>query len=583
MNWKYILIAGTAFATASCSTTTGRQTAATDAVEQTFPPKAETPAAAPVPPPIPEAVQQALLSPPRPPAINSEAAPASPRFDLSVNAIPAREFFMGLVEGTPYNMIVHPSVEGEISLRLKNVTVADVMDAVREVYGYEYRRTDIGFLVLPSEPQTRIFQIDYLNVRRSGRSETRVSAGQVTDAGSSRTGGSDSTGGYEDRDNKVLSGTQIQTETAADFWMELQQSLQTLVGREGESSVVVSPQSGMVVVRARPPMLREIERFLNGVEGIMHRQVILEAKVLEVTLNDGFQAGIQWASLFSRHGRDTFVGSVQGGATQITNPDNSGIYQPADGTVAIPTGVGDIEFPTFGGVFSLAVVDIGDFAALIELLKTQGDVQVLSSPRVSTVNNQKAVIKVGSDEFFVTEISSNTTTTTGAIADRTYDVELTPFFSGIALDVTPQVSADGVITLHIHPSVSEVRDQTKTLTIPSGTGGGSSQLTLPLALSTIRESDSIVRARSGQLVVIGGLMQNRDAENRASTPILGDLPLVGSLFRQTAKASRKSELVILLRPQVVGSDDTWDRLQQETAERMRALRQGSMVDRRQRR
>jgi MSHA biogenesis protein MshL len=463
-------------------------------------------------------------------------------------------------------MVVHPSVSGEISLNLKNVSVSDVMEAVREVYGYEFRRSNLGWLVLPSSPQTQIFQVDYLNVKRAGKSEVRVSSGQISERVSG-SGGNNNTGSAAGgQQQTTLAGSQIQTETAADFWVELQQSLNALVLADPEGSVVISPQTGIVVVRARPPVLRQVERFLAGVESTMHRQVVLEAKVLEVSLNDSFQAGINWAALGRpAEGQSVLVGQTGGGnlvAPQQENPP----FGLTGGTVLLG-GLGQ-PTSTLGGVFS-AAVDLNDFAALIELLKTQGDVQVLSSPRVATVNNQKAVIKVGSDEFFVTGISSDATATAGNLT-QSQDIELTPFFSGIALDVTPQISASGDVTLHIHPSVSEVRDQTKTV-IVSGQGQS-----LPLALSTIRESDSIVRARSGQVVVIGGLMQTRGAENRAGTPLLSDLPLVGPLFRHTAKAARKSELVILLKPIVIG-DGTWDRLVNDTAQRMRLLQKKSIV------
>ena len=201
-------------------------------------------------------------------------------------------------------------------------------------------------------------------------------------------------------------------------------------------------------------------------------------------------------------------------------------------------------------MFSLAL-NFGDFTGFIELLKTQGNVQVLSSPRVATMNNQKAIIKVGSDEFFVTDISTNniSTTTTTTLQP---DIELTPFFSGIALDVTPQISQEGDVTLHVHPSISEVVDQQTTVTL------GNLTQELPLALSTVRESDSIVRARSGQVIVIGGLMQETINDQDAKTPLLGDLPGVGKLFTHQKNASVKSELVILLKPIVVRGTDEWN-------------------------
>ncbi len=200
-------------------------------------------------------------------------------------------------------------------------------------------------------------------------------------------------------------------------------------------------------------------------------------------------------------------------------------------------------------MFSLAL-NINDFQGFVELLESQGDVQVLSSPRISTLNNQKAVIKVGSDEFFVTDISSDSTT--GTSTTTSSDITLTPFFSGIALDVTPQIDANGGITLHIHPAVSEVVDQTKRIS-----AFGVDQ-NLPLAFSTIRESDSVVYARSGQLIVIGGLMKDKITQEDSGVPVLGDIPWLGSLFRHTKSKSTKSELVILLRPQVINSNTGWD-------------------------
>ena len=548
-----------------CSSMEPKDGGTMSAMEQALEPEpqAGVPAAPTLPPP---AVSSALL-PPMELGGAATAGRRETRFDINVTETPAREFFMGLVDGTPYNMVVHPTVTGNISLSLKNVTIPEVMEVLQQVYGYEFRSSRSGYQVMPARLQSRIFQVNYLNLQRVGLSHTRVSSGQISDVNNDDDGnrtGSD----RNSKSNGLISGSQINTESVSNFWGELTAALNALVGQGEGRAVVVMPQSGVVVIRAMPSEIREVEDYLRATDNIMHRQVILEAKILEVELNDGYEAGINWAKMISINGNKLGLGQSNGGnifgeSRARKDIPTGGISDPKQ-----PPPLDFVDFKAFGGFFG-AVMRTGNFMAFIELLGLQGNVQVLSSPRISTVNNQKAVIKVGTDEFFVTDVSSDNFASVGGVSDRvSNDIELTPFFSGIALDVTPQVDGDGRVTLHIHPTVSDVQDQEKVIDL------GENKVVLPLAKSTVRESDSIVYANSGQLIVIGGLMQDARSEKIASTPWLGDLPGIGALFRHTQQGAVKSELVILLRPTVVDTTDTWKRSLTESGDRVRGLDRG---------
>ena len=178
----------------------------------------------------------------------------------------------------------------------------------------------------------------------------------------------------------------------------------------------------------------------------------------------------------------------------------------------------------------------------------------------TATNNQKAVIKVGDDEYFVTEVSNQNTITSGSTT-VTPNIELTPFFSGIALDVTPQIDEEGGVLLHVHPSVIETEEQEKVVTL------NEERFVLPLAQSNIRESDTVIHAKSGEIVVIGGLMQSMVSEQNSKTPLLGDIPLLGNLFTNKRDVESKKELVILLKPTVVGSG-TWHKQVKQSREQL---------------
>lgn len=527
----------------------------------------------------PPEVQRALL----PPASSTLGVIKAevPTFDVSVNEAPARQLFMSLVDGTGDNMVVHPDVSGTLTLDLKNVSTEDVMATLRDVYGYEYRYSHGVYQVFPSRMRSQVFKVNYLDIERKGGSKTRVSSGQITQSSSS-SGGSNSTdnnsnsssgsSAFDNNANKNgqngFSGAQITTQSEANFWLDLDTSLKMIVGEENGRKVVINPMSGTVLVRAMPRELLDVKQYLDILQDSVSRQVIIEAKILEVELNDAFQTGVNWTALLD------FGGNYQAKIAQIGGGTifKDGVSELAGTAVPLNNLALTDGASAFGGVFAVQA-HLGDFNTLIELLKTQGDVQVLSSPRVSTVNNQKAIIKVGTDEYFVTDIDVQTDVAVG-VSNRSADVTLTPFFSGVALDVTPQIDSDGRITLHVHPAISEVVEDNKDLgvvTSSSDDDDSSRSSRVPLAKSTIRETDTIVQAENGQVVVIGGLMQELVRDEVASTPFLGDMPVIGHMFRHTRKTSTKNELVILLRPVIVNSNRVWEQQVQQATQRFRAI------------
>ena len=523
---------------------------------------------------VPSDVNRALLPPIEIALSQGGVVPLEPRFDLTVNNAPARQVFMGLVEGTPYSMILPQDVHGTISLNLKEVTVPEALGAIRDVYGYEYRREGNRFFILGNEMQTRLFNVNYLNLIRKGKSDTRVSSGNTSSgtggAGAAAAGGS-------------LNNSQVETASQSDFWKDIQTTLAALVGVEGGRKVIVNSQTGIIAVRAMPDELRLVEDYLGATHATVNRQVVLEAKIIQVDLSDGFQSGINWAKV---SGNYTF--GQTGGSTMLGKPSNVG---PSDingnigslnqggnnllGAVAGTNTGSAVTTPNisaFGGIFSLAV-KTGSFAAFLELLQSQGEVQVLSSPRVSTVNNQKALIKVGTDSFFVKNFSvSQGTTTTTSVSSSTLTPELQSFFSGIALDVTPQIDEAGNILLHIHPAVTAVTEENKTF---KDLLAKDSTTVVPLAISAVQESDNIVRAQSGQIIVIGGLLKEGSTEENVSVPFLGDIPLVGNLFKHKKVTRIKKELVILLKPTIITTGQDWSDAAGESQERIKKIRIGS--------
>ncbi|MEX5744761.1 pilus (MSHA type) biogenesis protein MshL [Massilia sp. X63] len=543
-------------------------------------------AAPPAAPAVDDAVANALLPPAS--ALASQLPKARPaleeRFNVSFNNVPAQQFFRSIVAGTRYNMLVHPDVSGNISANLKDVTIAETLEAVREMYGYDYRIDGTRITIRPLTMQTRMFQVNYLTAKRRGTSNLRVSSTSVANAGregnrnnnngsgsGQNNGGNDGGQSPNGSGNVLLDSTDIRTSSDNDFWGELKLALEAIVGsKEGGRSVVISPQSGMLVIRAMPDELRSVDAYLKATQLAVDRQVILEAKILEVELNDSFQSGINWASfasIRSSHPNRVSAGMIGPGANLAPLPYTGGqppVINNGQG-LAASTGFSLSNAAAAAGSLFGFAFQTNNFAALISFLESQGQVHVLSSPRVAAMNNQKAVLKIGTDEFFVTGVT-NTINTNNNGSTVTPSVTLQPFFSGVVLDVTPQIDDKGNILLHVHPSVSQVSTVTKNVDL-----GSAGTLTLPLAASATSELDSLVRGQSGQVVAIGGLMRQVSSGDVDQLPGADKVPLLGALFRNKNRVTQKRELVVLIKPTIVEGANDWSQDLLDAGRRIEAL------------
>ncbi|VXA88984.1 MSHA biogenesis protein MshL [Aeromonas veronii] len=496
---------------------------------------------------LPKSVQSELLQLNRP---QMPVGMPEKRLRIAAHDVEAVEFFGSLFKGSRYSVAVHPGVAGLVSVELKDVTLPEVLAVVGDMYGFDVQRKGNVFHIYPAGLRTETIPVNYLMMSRRGLSRTSVSTGGVTanDSNNSSDSSFDSASNNNSTNNSSgnnsngnsSNGTRIETDTNSDYWTDLRDSLQTLIGTGDGRAVITSPQAGLVTIRAYPKELKAVREFLNQSDSHLKRQVVLEARIIEVALNEGYEQGVDWSGLSASW--DGNKGITGGGSLANTQ---------------LPTTPNQI-FTALGGGAGFKVSD-GNFNVAINLLKTQGDVNTLSSPRVTATNNQKAVIKVGTDEYFVTNASTTTVSTTSG--DRTTpNVELTPFFSGISLDVTPQIDEEGKVLLHIHPSVIDTEEQTKTIKVTD-----SDTLVLPLAKSSIRESDTVVQANNGDIIVIGGLMKTDKQEIVSKVPLLGDIPWVGEAFTNRRESTKKVELVIMLKPTVV-EKDTWQNELQRSSE-----------------
>ena len=477
------------------------------------------------------------------------------KLDLLVNNAQARDVFLAIVADTRYSLLMHPDVTGTLSVTLRGLTIGETLEAIRDVYGYDFKIEGRRITIYGPSLQTRIFTVNYPQSQRLGSSELRVSPGSTLQSGASGRSAS-SPGVSAVSSGQQGDGSRVLTTSKTDFWAELAGAAKGLIGDGAGRSVITSPQAGIMAVRAMPDELRRVDQFLKAAQIAVERQVMLEAKIVEVELRDGFQSGIDWSALASHRSAIGALGVLSGNAGNniLTNGTRAGL--PGFAATNSSGSAEGVSLPSPGsGLFGLAFA-VSGFQAVLGFLETQGDIQILSSPRIATLNNQKAVLKVGVEDFFVTNVSGGTAAASslfGSSGGTTLpSLTLTPFFSGISLDVTPQIDEGTNISLHVHPSVTFVTEKTKQIDL-----GSIGNYRLPLASSSVNETDTLVRLQDGNIAAIGGLMQIQSSSGTSGLPGTAGSPLLSTLLGNQASIGRKKEVVVLIKPTIIRTLQDW--------------------------
>ena len=465
---------------------------------------------------IPAAITQApVLRPPQP-------APKLDTYTVVVNDVPVKELLFQLARDAALNIDIHPGIAGKVTLNAVNQTLPQILDRLSKQVDLRYQLDGPNLVLAPDLPYWRTYPVNYLNMERESEAEVKVATEIATTGGSvSGEGASRTTAG-----NK--SNTSVTNKSSNRFWATVEQNILGLVrageqtgGKKQASPVVVNPVGGIISVRGTQRQHEQVQRFLDQVIANALRQVLIEMTIVEVELNDRYQAGVDWQSLADGDGFSIL--SAMTGANLGTAPLLALDYQ--------------------GNVSGTAI------SANIRMLETFGDVQVLSSPKIMAINNQTALLKVVDEQVYFTVELEIDEATNDIPEQRTYTTTIHTVPVGLVMSVTPQITRDDNVTLSIRPTISRI---TAFATDPAPRLAGSDFDNL-IPQIQVSEMESILQIADGRMVVMGGLMQNKVNKTSSGVPLLANLPVVGNLFKYRDEAFTKTELVIFLRPTVIKS------------------------------
>ena len=486
---------------------------------------------------IPSLVTQAPVLPPPRKQARQET------YTVVVNEVPVKDLLFSLARDARLDVDIHPGIEGVVTLNAVNQTLAQILDRISKQVSLRIQMDGPNLIVSPDTPYWRTYAVGYVNMARDSESEVSV-ATQIATAGGSVSGSAGSS-----RQGNV-SQTKVKNSSSNDFWAVIEANIIAIVeqplkvnsvadsakddaakndtseaensSEEEVSPVVVNAASGVISVNTGQQQHRQIQAFLDQVLTNALRQVLIEMTIVEVELGDRYQAGVDWQNLASGDGL-TILSTLTGS------------------NLSVP--------PVFSLSYSNTTPSGSSYSTTLRMLETFGDVKVLSSPKIMALNNQTALLKVVDEKVYFTvemEIENATQTTPER---RTFLSEIHTVPVGLVMSVTPQINEVDSVSLNIRPTISRITGYAVD-PAPRLANSGFDNLIPEIQ---VREMESLLQISNGQMVVMGGLMQDKTDKNDSGVPYLSKLPLLGSLFRYRDDEVTKSELVIFLRPTVIKS------------------------------
>ncbi|GMT41863.1 MAG: pilus (MSHA type) biogenesis protein MshL [bacterium] len=394
------------------------------------------------------------------------------------------------------NIVTDLDVIGKITVNIKNLPFERAMEAILDVHGYYWEWKE--GLIRVHKHETKALTVDYIRLVRSGSAESQA---QISSGGGKGGGG-----------GKRAGDITISQEDEVDFWSDLEAQVRELLSKEGK--LVISKLAGVIFVTDFHPNVARVERFINILNQAIYRQVEIQVRIFEVTLNEESSLGMDWTQ------------AVNEGAGASVSSSNV-IVNPFGGTLAKKS----------TAVLSYGVLGGYNFNAMVQFMKEHGDIKIVSQPRVRVLNNQPALIKVGTERPFFQ--ATSTPVAGGGVATVTVTEYVQYVTIGVVLSVTAQISEDRKIMLDVTPIITRLIDS-----VTSKFGS-----TAPVM--DVKQSSTLVRLNDGEMVVIGGLIQDVETKTERKIPLLGDIPILGYLFKSQYSAKTKRELVVFLTPTIV--------------------------------